>query len=527
MEYKKQIWCNNHDVRLAMTEGCRPMQHNIDWNARIPYFINLLKDGRFDNYHHKSYSAAHIPGRWLGPLLRAKHEHGVAVDEDIVNLLAECTYWIFDDKAGLPLSLDLDTMRPTNMADLHNLREYMHALYALMRYRADDRAHNIAMRMMGTVNKYFDASCNIWRAVDYEKDTGIKTYTAPIKAQDTKKYYLPSSFGRYIEPLVKLYAHCGIKEAMDQAVLLKECVLKYALRGENWYTPDKLGAHIHSITSMISSLALFSKHNYDIDAMAAAEKFLCTAENDAFLDFGWSIENLYSTGISGEINNTSDLVKTYLLMGEKQNKKHYHKAERMVRGHFLPAQLLDDELLSTSVSGEGEPYMKGAFGFPTPYGHEVSPGKNICYNWDITGGGVDGLLEVMHHTATENGDITEINMLFGCDTGNVRITDPYINNNVLVINNYSGANRRIKVNLSDTLKVETIIGATPEQYVFDNEGINFHDSSHEIKVVLSMDKKIKDYHFRDKLIRMEWTGDMISAANRDVGRLRFFKTFDE
>jgi len=524
MKYKKQLQCNYHDIFLAVKEAVRPMQNNIDIKNGIPFFINILKEGRFENSHHSSYSAAHVPGRWLNALFAAKEIIGISINEEVIRILTNCTYKIFNDTVGLPLCVDLETIKPLMVSDLHNLREYMYALYSLIRFRSDSRAYEIAMRVINTVDNYFDFENNIWNGEKFRKDTGCRTYIGPIKQHDEKDFYFPSSFGRYIEPLVKLYKYCGIKEALAQAIRLKDSALRHIMNGSGEYTPDTMGGHTHSVTSMVSSLALLSKTIGDHRTMREIIRFLETSLKEIALDFGWCIENYYREDLIGEINNTSDILRTYLILGETVDRKYYNKAERMLRGHMLPAQLLDQDLLYDEEGTLCEnPVMKGAFGFPCPYGYEYIEGRPICFNWDIVGGAVDGLCEAIKHMMTKKEGIIDINMLFGCETEDVKIVDPYTKNGVLEIIKKSEENYTVHINLSDNVCIEKIFGVDANAYHIGKNELWIFGNFHEVHIKLGMKKRKIDNYFRGKRIRFEWIGDMVTAADTGEKNLCFFK----
>ena len=78
---------------MAIREGMRPMQTFFDSNKdNLPFFGNEMAPN-CHNYHHTTFSAAHIPGRWLCALLHAEEVTGIQVDPHAVENLRK---WAFE-----------------------------------------------------------------------------------------------------------------------------------------------------------------------------------------------------------------------------------------------------------------------------------------------------------------------------------------------------------------------------------------------------------------------------------------------
>ncbi len=75
----------------------------------------------------------------------------------------------------------------------------------------------------------------------------------------------------------------------------------------------------------------------------------------------------------------------------------------------------------------------GSFGFPTPYGHEDHPGACISFNWDIVGGGINGLCEAYKGCSALEKGILTIPMHFAADRDTHTATDPYRNGSSMTV----------------------------------------------------------------------------------------------
>ena len=87
MEFKQYVNCNTRDLDLAICEGMRPMQTFFDTTRdNLPFFGNEMAPNCL-NSHHPTFSAAHIPGRWLCALLHAEEVTGIPVAPEAVENL--------------------------------------------------------------------------------------------------------------------------------------------------------------------------------------------------------------------------------------------------------------------------------------------------------------------------------------------------------------------------------------------------------------------------------------------------------
>ena len=100
MEFKKYVSCNTHDLDLAIREGMRPMQTFFDATKdNLPFFGNEMAP-TCHNRHHPTYSAGHIPGRWLSALLHAEEVSGISADSQAVDNLRK---WAFASLEAHPI----------------------------------------------------------------------------------------------------------------------------------------------------------------------------------------------------------------------------------------------------------------------------------------------------------------------------------------------------------------------------------------------------------------------------------------
>ena len=124
---------NTTSIVDAIRLGCRTMQSvfNAD-DDHVPFFGSEVRPAAalaFSAHHSES----HVPGRHLNALLNAEDAAGIGLDEEAVQHHRRAAFLSFS--GPVPLSLNRREIGgPLVNFCPHNLREGMHALYALTKY---------------------------------------------------------------------------------------------------------------------------------------------------------------------------------------------------------------------------------------------------------------------------------------------------------------------------------------------------------------------------------------------------------
>ena len=519
---------NKRDLKLAIMTGLNPMQQLFDQKQNnLPYFGNCMTSGAdFGNTHHKSFSPSHIPGRWLAALLSAESVIGTVISEEAINKLR---YWAFksieNTMIGFPACMNETGSSLAPVTDLHNLREVMHALYALTAFRNDHKAMVLASGLIETIDRYYDYNNCCFLEKEFERNTGGKAICCA--ATKNEKFPFPPTFGRYIGPLVKLYKASGYTGALRQAIMLKDVAFRYILNENGDYDVDLFGSHTHSTTSMVSSLAQLGEVISDRNILDRVDRFMKNGLNTIALDFGWCIENYHRDDMVGEINNTADIMESYLILAKAGYAGYYSKAERILRTHLLPSQLLDTSFIPDTNIGNSPRYFaeqsKGAFGFPCPYGHEDHPGARISFNWDIVGGGVLGLCKAWESIVTVNEGLVSINLLFDITTDMLNFSSPYNENMKASLILYKKAPVRIRI--PDGSIIFAIEGC---KHFINDEWVYLSDPPTGVKIIIVFQflEQIRTYTFRNKQIVFRTNGEEVTGASSHGKRLCFFEEIE-
>ena len=466
MDYPKFVSVNDCDLELAIRAGIAPMLTWTDPKKNgLPYFENFITGKNPGNYHHASFSAAHMAGRRLEALTAAQRVTGEKIPKEIYDNLRFWAYKIFDNPMRIMLNLDLDTLEPVKVCDLHNFREMMYSFVGLLRLNPEDqRALNGAKELMKSVEQYTDFQTGLWKVSDFQRDYGVSCMCGAMTNGEGLRF--ATALGRYIEALMRLFHEVSLPEALDQALRLTDIFFRTLWRSDGEYDGETFGRHLHSTTAMLCGISMAGDCIKDQRMLESVKKFIEIGGQQIGLDFGWCLENDLRTDLVGEINNSCDLMETCLYLGKNGFEGYYGKAEKMLRSHILPAQLLDVSFLP-DVSSENDALdhlasrMKGAFGFPCPYGHEYKPGSNISFNWDILAGGVSGLCQAWKHRVTCHEELFSINLLFDYHGPEFNFSDPYRHNGIAKIVTDRPISVRIRIpELAETERINACLSKT-------------------------------------------------------------------
>ena len=413
---------NSTDLAGAIGLGCQAMcrMFNAD-DDDIPFFdILALPEARMS--FSWAHSEAQVPGRFLNALLNAEDALGIRIDEQAIDTITRAAFFAYHGAVPLPLNRQriggpLVNFLPTQ------IREGLHALYALVRFRDSEHARELAEASIETIFRCWDPSDG-W---DY----------ARLQDKHGLSIFKPSSFlnglGRSIGPLVKYFQATGYGPALDLAIVLKERTVAEFFT-ENGEYQAAHGLHGHSTTCTMSSLAQLADLTRDAHLLARVKAFYDNGLRHIRDQVGWSIETT-KPGKNygrGEANNTGDIVETALILGRWGHTEYYHDAERILRCHLLPCQLRDVSFIPEPPNPEDEDGKRdvprriaGSFGLPAPYGHHPVGVAEVKFNSDIVGGVVGSLCEVYREATRHDAAGHRVNLLFDHETPAIKVRSPY------------------------------------------------------------------------------------------------------
>jgi hypothetical protein len=227
----------------------------------------------------------------------------------------------------------------------------------------------------------------------------------------TPRSELVAGLGRALGPLVDLHRVTGERSCLDLAADVATALVRDHVPEDGRFDGQRLGSHVHSITSSLSSLAAFAAWTGDHGVLRRVRAFYDHGASTFRDAIGWCPEWIGEPQPDrGESNITADLVETALILGRNVDPGYLDDVELFVRASLLPTQLRDVSFVAPDDVARAElaRRLRGAFGFPAPYGHIPVGSDRLDLNLDIVGGAVRGLCLVAEacQRQDEDGRIT-------------------------------------------------------------------------------------------------------------------------
>ena len=375
---------NSRDLLGAIRLACRTMERVFDADdPRGVAFFDAVARPEPRLSFSPVHSEAHVPGRHLNALLAAEDLLGVAIDPFAVDRHAAALFFSYSGDLPLPLNR-VRRDGPLGPFCPHNLREGFHGLAALARWRGSARAVEVARRSVELIT-------DAWRPPN--------AWSLPIDPDCASLTHV-QALGRAIGPLVKLWRTTGAQAFVDLASRAAEAALD-AYPADGAFRGEFLGTHAHSITSTLSSLAQLAGATGDAELLARVRAFYGNGLWEIRDELGWVIESTApdANPDKGETNSSGDIVETALILAAHGDEAAGADVERIVRSHILPSQLRDASWIPVSAGTDDgttavAERLRGAWGFPAPYGHHPLGLDRIKFNLDIVGGTTASLVEV-------------------------------------------------------------------------------------------------------------------------------------
>ena len=419
---------NTTDIEDAIRLGCDTMQRifNADDNDR-PYMIASARPEA--GLGGSATWGGHIPGRHLNALLNAEDALGIELDETAVDKHRRAA--LFSYSGPVPLPMDRRSVdAPLSRFSAHNVREGFHALYSLVKYRGDEQARQYAEASIALLLKLQKPEGG-WNLGRMQEALGI-----PIADRNEN---FSRTLPRAIGPLVKYYRATGYGPALELAVAFKDTLLRDHFFAEGAYDIEQQGTHGHSIACDLSSMAQLAELTLDASLMTHVKAFYDNGMWALRDEIGWVVEKTGQSCIDrpdmGEINSTGDLVETALIFGRWGWPEYFEDAERMLRCHLLPAQLRDTGFIveppnPNNIDGKRNvaTRLRGAFGFPAPYGHEpleLDGFEAVLFHLDLVGGAVGSLCEAYRYATRLDAVGRHVDLLFDHETDAIKVESNY------------------------------------------------------------------------------------------------------
>ncbi len=515
---------NTTDMRGAIDLATRSMARcfNADDEDRPFMYSRLWPDGWFG--FSPWHGAVQIAGRHLEALLRAAEVTDTQADEEAIAKHTRAAFFSFGGPIALPLNRR-DLGGPLVEVDEHACREAMLGLSALVRHRQSDQAADLAERFIAAIRQYWSPDDG-WDVASIKRDTGL-----PFQARPT----FIEGLGRAIGPLVKYYRTTGSDGALDLAQTLKDHALDHFFLDDGSYETERFGAHGHSTTCVMSSLAQLAELTADMGLLERVKTFYDNGLWDIRDEIGWVMERSDAgrNPDQGELNNTGDLLETALILARHGHTEHFDDAELILRGHLLPSQFRDlsftgppPEPNDSDARRDVADRALGMFGFCAPYAHRPIGIAEVAPSWDIVAGTTGSLCEAFVDAVTREGDTTRVNLWFDHAMPDVRVESIYTHDALRIT---PSRPRPLAVRLPHWLGADKVrIEPAGIEHRVAGSYLEFPDPTPNHAVVLHAELPTRDLllHHRTRDIRVRLRGDAVEAMDSFGTDFAYFKALD-
>ncbi|MCY4111328.1 MAG: hypothetical protein OXF96_05240 [Chloroflexi bacterium] len=414
---------NTTDIRGAIELGARAMARcfNAD-DDDLPFmYSRLWPDGWFG--FSPWHCAVQVSGRHLESMLRAAEVTGAPVDEEAIAKHTRGALFSFTGRVPLPCNRR-EMGGPLVEVDEHSIREGFHGLSALVRHRGNDQAAELAERCIAAIREFWSPERG-WDLASLNRRSGLDFQARPTFVEGV---------GRAIGPLVKYVRTTGSVAALELAQTLKDHALDKFFLPDGSYETERFGAHGHSTTCVMSSLAQLADLTDDAALLERVRTFYDRGLWTIRDEIGWVMERSDAgrNPDQGELNNTGDMLETALILARRGYPSYYDDAEQMLRAHILPSQFRDTSFTGPPPEPDDSDARRdvadralGMFGFCAPYAHRPIGIPEVAPSWDIVAGTTGSLCEAFADAVRRDSDVTRVNLWFDRHTADALVESKY------------------------------------------------------------------------------------------------------
>jgi hypothetical protein len=389
---------------------CLNSQFDLDHNKEPYFFCLRRKDGTGEMRHNVEIGIPHIVGRSMLGSQMAELKAGIPFPEEGFKVYEYYCKQSFDN----PDNLNSYYKGSVRGVEMHNMREGLWSLWALIIHSNSEWAKDKAHKMLQSLEKITDANGN-WSG-DLAKKAGfaITGGMAPVNQS------------RMLDPLMAYYSVTNDPLALKLAGIYARVSLNILYDDKGRFTEYKRsGGHIHSITSSLSGIIRYAILTRNQNMIDKCIRVMDNGIPEYFSSWGWGKEVMpvhpANVNSQGEINQTGDITRAALYLGAAGYPRYYEVAERFLRSMLLPAQLWPDDVKAFMKENDNPKddtekdivnRCTGGFGFPLPNARMRGGGSYPVESQDITSGGVHALSECWGQIFTSTGKSSSLNLLF-------------------------------------------------------------------------------------------------------------------
>ena len=381
------------------------------------FFINREADGFGKMHHSVNIGIPHVVGRCLVGCMMAEKCAQVPFPADGLAILERYCKSSYANPDHLNSYYDPEK-KNERFVEYHNMREGLYGLWALIAGRQSTWARDEAHQMLATLDKLTTPD-GLW-SVDLLKQAGMDPDHSPgFAAPNTS---------RIIDPLLAYYDCTKDPLAMKLAKGYSEQALKILFMEDGRFAPmERSSGHVHTITSSLSGITDYAARTGNKAMLDKCRQIMEVGVPEYFSSWGWGDEvfPVHPADVisRGEINQTGDVVRTALILGDAGYADYYETAERFVRSMLLPTQYHESDLRKVlrdkpnpKDDSERDTVMRSVGGYAMQLPNaRIRMGDWPISTLDITSGAVHAMSECYRHRTTLQDGRYRMNLLFDYD----------------------------------------------------------------------------------------------------------------
>lgn len=416
------------DIRYAVALGVYHLQQyfNADLHDAPSFHARYLDngDGEFDVPNPSGIS--HVIGRGLLGLLLAEEVVGIPVPDSTLQIFERFLKDAYSYEGSLNAFIDTARNSRPYMA-AHNMREGLYGLIYLGKRRSREWALEKAGLMIAKLEKITDSNGHF--SVALAKEAGLDNRFEGIGGDDA------TTSGRIIEPLLEYYIMTKSSSALRLAGLYASSTLGSAFTQNGDIKPfAQSGGHIHSLTSSLCGIIKYAVLSDDKEMLRACIQIMDNGIRKHSSSWGWvdevTVDHWANEKLRGEMNQTGDVIRAALLLGNAGYIRFYDIAERFLRNMLLQGQHFEKEMKryvrdNPSPLNDRERRVMtrniGGYSMQLP-NDRMQDGKWPLSTLDVTSGAIHALCEAWRNRAVNVDSVVRLNLLFDFQNEDIEIS---------------------------------------------------------------------------------------------------------
>ncbi len=388
-----------------------------------PYFFaNHRVDGTGELLHSVNIGIPHVTGRCLLGVVFANQATGLPIDPAGLEVLRRYAKISFDNPYDMNAYTDPEKNNE-KFVEFHNVREGLYSLCALIVHDNDPWARAMSDKVIAMLKRITDER-GVWSNALIDKTPMAGHYGGAS---------IPN-LARAVEPLLLLYSLTGNRVASDLAGQYARAGMGELYKDDGRFTEwTRSSGHVHSITSALSGITDYAVSGYHLDIEAQCRRVMEAGVPEYHSSWGWGDEVFPEHPANvvgrGEINQTGDVVRTALMLGQSGHPEYYALAERYLRGMLLPTQHREAELrafMRDNETPKGDAEFEvirrtiGGYAMQLP-NDRMREGDWPLSTLDITSGAIHAMVECYRHRVTQYEGTIKVNLHLDYDGDAVTI----------------------------------------------------------------------------------------------------------